>query len=256
MLIEFYKYHGNGNDFICLDSRSYENDLFLSVKTIQMMCNRNTGIGADGILCLTKHKKFDFEMKYYNSDGSSGMMCGNGGRCIVKFAEKIGVIKSNRVKFLGPDGDYDALINGDVVKIKMRDVNEVTKTNDCYILNTGTMHYVKLVDDVNEIDVDYEGRKIRNSFRNGINVNFLNIYNNMVRTYEKGLEKETLSCGTGAVASAIVISRRLPNGKHNVTIEMMGGIFKIIFNKIDDTHFRDIWLEGDTKFVFSGLIIV
>lgn len=255
MIISFYKYEGTGNDFVLIDNR--EGKLELTKEQINKLCHRRYGIGADGLMLLNTRDGYDFEMKYYNADGRESTMCGNGSRCLVKFASKLG-IRKNRYHFIAADGDHEAEIdlNG-IVRVKMKDVNAVVVSPDHYVLDTGSPHYVKYVTDVKRQKVVTDGREIRNSpeFKTeGINVNFIesidqdSIY---VRTYERGVEDETYSCGTGVTASAIVAAHN-DNGFNRVEVTTPGGNLSVEFNKIDDNHFEDIWLCGPAELVFKG----
>lgn len=256
MKIEFYKYQGTGNDFILLDNRTnlYDN---LTEKQVASLCNRHFGIGADGLMLLNVKEGYDFDMKYYNANGAEGSMCGNGSRCIVKFAARLGIRKNN-YHFLAADGEHEADIDIDgVVRLKMRDVNNVEGRTNHYILNTGSPHYVKHISDVENMDVKTGGRMIRYSKefeKKGINVNFvetLSEYSIYVRTYERGVEDETLSCGTGVTASALV-SAHNDNGFNRVEVKTPGGNLSVEFDKKDDDHFENIWLNGPATFVFKG----
>lgn len=258
MKIEFYKYQGTGNDFILLDNRTnlYNN---LTEKQVAFLCNRHFGIGADGLMLLNIKPGVDFEMKYYNSNGAEGSMCGNGGRCIVKFANAMGIRKNN-YHFTAFDGEHEAEIDLDgTIKLKMNDVNKVETNLNHYVLNTGSPHYVKHIKGVDEMDVRTGGRMIRNSKsfeKEGINVNFVEVLDNdsiYVRTYERGVEDETLSCGTGVTAAALV-SAHNDNGFNRVEVKTPGGKLSVEFDKKDDDHFENIWLNGPVKFVFKGEI--
>jgi len=254
--IPFYKYHGTGNDFIIIDNR---NLLFIGGKElISNLCDRHFGIGADGLLLLQEKKPYDFEMVYYNSDGKEATMCGNGGRCITAFAHKMGICNEN-VKFVAADGEHIANIIDhdneiDRISLKMSDVKEVELSENVFILNTGTPHFVTFVDDVKKIDVFSSGRAIRYNQRfaeKGINIDFVEIHDNnlMVRTYEKGVEDETLSCGTGVTASAIAASYK--NNHLKYSVQTKGGSLNVSFSRKGD-FFTDIWLEGPAKLVFKG----
>ena len=258
MTIEFYKYQGTGNDFILLDNRkgAYTN---ITREQIEKLCNRRFGIGADGLMLLQLKEGYDFEMLYYNSNGLAGSMCGNGGRCIVKFASKLG-IKKEEYLFLAVDGEHKAKVHlNKEVSLKMNDVCTVTFNQDYFVLDTGSPHFVKYVRDIRNYDVADEGRKIRNSknfVANGINVNFIEEVNKdtiYVRTYERGVEDETFSCGTGVTASALVAAHN-DNGFNRVEIQTNGGNLNVEFQKISETEFRDIWLSGPATFVFKGEI--
>jgi len=260
MKIEFFKYQGTGNDFILLDNRE---NIYDSVTTreVNFLCHRRFGIGADGLMMLNKKPGFDFEMIYFNADGNPSSMCGNGGRCIVKFAAMLGIRKT-KYKFIAVDGEHDAEIdlNGDV-RLKMKDVTDVDYSFTRYILNTGSPHYVKTVPDAKDIDVKTEGSEIRNSkefAKEGINVNFVEVLDDdtiYVRTYERGVEDETLSCGTGVTASAL-ISAHNDNGFNRVEVQTQGGMLSVEFDKTGEKSFQNIWLVGPAELVFKGQITV
>ena len=228
MEIQFYKYQGTGNDFVILDNRDKKFD-GLTKNQIEFLCDRRFGIGADGLMLLNSHPNYDFEMKYYNSDGKESSMCGNGGRCLTKFAHDIGIILSD-YKFIAIDGEHEASINTDgTVALKMKDVNNVKYDHGNFILNTGSPHFVTLTNDVMHLDVFKKGRDIRYSdaFRGeGINVNFVQQTEEpdkiIVRTYERGVEDETYSCGTGVTASALVCYHN-DNGFNRVEVQTKGG---------------------------------
>jgi diaminopimelate epimerase len=258
MKIKYDKYQGTGNDFILIDNRedSYKN---ITREQVKKMCDRHFGIGADGLMLLNNKEGFDFEMVYFNADGKEGSMCGNGGRCIVQFASFLG-IKKNEYRFSATDGVHTAKIDLDKkISLKMNDVNHVEFALDHYILNTGSPHYVKFVADVEAVDVVAEGQKIRYSkpfAEKGINVNFVQtlaedqIY---VRTYERGVENETLSCGTGVTASALMAAHN-DNGFNRVEVKTKGGDLSVEFEKVSETEFKNILLGGPATFVFSGEI--
>jgi diaminopimelate epimerase len=260
MKIIFYKYQGTGNDFILLDNREnlYNN---LSAKQIKHICDRRFGIGADGLLLLSNKNGYDFEMIYYNADGKTSSMCGNGGRCLAMFAHDIGIHKS-LYKFIASDGEHLADIGIDkIIRLKMKDVDKVDQHASYAVLNTGSPHFVKFATHVKDIDVVETGREIRNSkdfIEEGINVNFVesidedSIY---VRTYERGVEDETFSCGTGVTACAL-ISAHNDNGFNRVEVQTPGGRLSVEFDKTDDEHFENIWLCGPAVFVYKGEIEV
>ena len=256
MKIKFYKYQGSGNDFIIIDNREKAGDK-LTTKQINKMCDRHFGIGADGLMLLNEKEGFDFEMIYFNADGNLGSMCGNGGRCIVQFASNMG-IKKNEYIFSAIDGAHKAKVDLDrQVSLQMKDVQGVEFSLDHYVLNTGSPHYVKFVTGIEDLDVVSEGRKIRNSkefAKEGINVNFVETIDDdhiFVRTYERGVEDETLSCGTGVTASALIAAHN-ENGFNRVEVKSKGGNLSVEFDKISDTKFTNIWLSGPATFVFSG----
>ncbi|RNI34193.1 diaminopimelate epimerase [Hanamia caeni] len=256
MKIKFYKYQGSGNDFIIIDNREKAGDK-LTTKQINKMCDRHFGIGADGLMLLNEKEGFDFEMVYFNADGNLGSMCGNGGRCIVQFASNMG-IKKNEYIFSASDGTHKAKVDLDKqVSLEMKDVPGVEFSLDHYVLNTGSPHYVKFVTGLEDLDVVSEGRKIRNNkafVTEGINVNFVETIDDdhiFVRTYERGVEDETLSCGTGVTASALIAAHN-ENGFNRVEVKSKGGNLSVEFDKISDTKFTNIWLSGPATFVFSG----
>jgi len=256
MKIEFFKYQGTGNDFVILDNR--ENKYSgLSSKQVKFICDRRFGIGADGVILLGKKDGYDFEMIYYNADGYEGSMCGNGGRCLVQFAHHQGMHKST-YHFTAADGEHIADIGIDyIVRLKMNDVTQVEQHTSHSILNTGSPHFVKFAVNVKDIDVVETGREIRYSkeFKKaGINVNFVEsigedgIY---VRTYERGVENETMSCGTGVTAAALV-SAHNEKGFNRVEVRTPGGSLSVEFDKLDEHHFENIWLCGPAELVFKG----
>ncbi len=260
MKIEFHKYQGTGNDFIIIDNYHREVPLLTS-KQIKFLCNRHFGIGADGLMFLNKKAGYDFEMLYYNSDGNESSMCGNGGRCLAKFAHQSGIHKSSYL-FCAIDGDHEAEIDIDgTVSLRMKDVDKVEYHPGHTVINTGSPHFVKFAADVEEIDVVDSARGIRYSntyAAEGINVNFVETLNEdriFVRTYERGVEDETLSCGTGVTAAAL-LSAHNDNGFNTVDVKTHGGNLSVEFNKVDEEHFTDIWLCGPATFVFKGEVEV
>jgi diaminopimelate epimerase len=258
MEIVFYKYQGTGNDFILFDNRNLELPI-LESSTIKKLCDRRFGIGADGLIILATKEGYDFEMVYYNSDGNQSTMCGNGGRCMVRFAYDLGIHKST-YNFLAIDGAHQAEIDtNNIVRLKMQDVNSVEEHSSYSILNTGSPHFIKYSNDVRKIDVQKEGHDIRYSdaFENeGVNVNFVENtgqYSIFVRTYERGVEAETLSCGTGVTAAALV-SAHNERGFNVVEVKTMGGDLSVEFTKTGDENFTDIYLCGPATFVFKGSV--
>jgi diaminopimelate epimerase len=210
-------------------------------------------------MILRHYPGYDFEMKYYNADGREGSMCGNGGRCIVRFAYHLGIHRDN-YHFLAPDGEHEADIdiNG-MVRLKMNDVNAVKQHSGDFILNTGSPHYIKYVNDIREYDVPHEGYTIRNSaqfVREGINVNFVETVNDhtiFVRTFERGVEAETWSCGTGVTAAALV-SAHNETGFNQVDVETLGGMLSVEYDRVSEGEYRNIWLIGPAEYVFEGHI--
>ncbi|MDB5230233.1 MAG: diaminopimelate epimerase [Chitinophagaceae bacterium] len=254
MKLEFFKYQGTGNDFVIL--HNLKGEIELTQKQVKHLCDRKFGIGGDGLMLLNKHGKLDFEMKYYNADGRESSMCGNGGRCLVKFAADNGINKS-QYHFSAIDGDHEAYIgNEGWVYLKMQDVKKVEEHYGNFILNTGSPHYVHPARDVYDINVYKEGREIRYNDRfnkEGINVNFVEEIERhlIVRTYERGVEAETLSCGTGVTASALVFAHN-DNGFNRIEVKTLGGNLAVEFDKISDHEFENIWLCGPAQFVFKG----
>jgi diaminopimelate epimerase len=258
MLLHFYKYQGTGNDFVILDNR--KRNIELSKELVASLCDRHFGIGADGLMLLNEHPSYDFEMIYYNADGAPGTMCGNGGRCLTKFAYDKG-IHANTYHFTASDGEHEAVIDENGwIHLKMIDVHEISKLNEATVLNTGSPHFIKPVSDLSNYDVFTEGKNIRynNTYNEkGINVNFVEWSGDelFVRTYERGVENETFSCGTGVTAAAIAMSSDA-YGVHETKIRTLGGSLLIKFNKIDAQHFTDVWLCGPASFVYDGQITI
>lgn len=257
MQLDFYKYQGTGNDFIVLDNRN--NQLQLSQEQVAYLCHRRFGIGADGLMLLNLREGFDFEMKYYNSDGAEGSMCGNGGRCLTQFAQDCGILQSH-FSFIASDGPHEAIIEKTGwVKLKMKDVQSVEEQDGAYILNTGSPHYIQQVSQLNDFDVFFEGQKIRYNTRfnkEGINVNFVSHQPTgklMVRTYERGVEDETYSCGTGVTAAALT-NKHAVQGFNTVSIITKGGELSVEFEKKGTQNFQNVWLCGPATFVFKGTI--
>jgi len=261
MKIVFSKYHGTGNDFILLDNRENKYSS-LTESQIELLCNRRFGIGADGLILLEKDSETDFRMVYFNSDGRESSMCGNGGRCITAYAKSLSLI-NNSTKFIAIDGVHEAEVKSDnpvIVKLKMNDVKEVQRIGEDLFLNTGSPHYVRFVRNALTVDVAGEGRSIRNSDAyktEGTNVNFVEPLSNrlVVRSYERGVEDETLSCGTGIVASALasVAKGFVKDEKGICNIQALGGNLKVYYEK-EGSGFKNIWLEGGATFVFNGEI--
>ncbi len=255
MQISFQKYHGTGNDFILIDNRKKE--IELSAEQIMFLCHRNFGVGADGLMLLELEPGVDFKMVYFNSDGNESTMCGNGGRCITAYAKKLGLI-DDKARFIAIDGLHEATISDNVVSLKMADVKQIDKGENYFYLNTGSPHYVKFVFDVKHFNVFEEGKKIRNSdafVAEGTNVNFIEKIEEdiFVRTYERGVEDETLSCGTGVTASALVAAiKGVATGKNNCRVRTLGGNLNVKFDKVLENTFYNIWLEGPAEFVFEG----
>ena len=259
MKINFFKYQGAGNDFILIDHtmsplKMIDNEL------IKQLCDRRFGIGADGLMFITKHEIYDFEMHYFNADGKIGSMCGNGGRCIVAFAKHLGMA-NRETNFLAVDGPHYARIsdNGEWVDLQMIDVETITNDGDAFVLNTGSPHYVALQNNLKNFDVFTEGKKIRynNIYSDkGINVNFVEDKGDhlFVRTYERGVEDETYACGTGVTAVAMAIAKHKNQIGHIKTdVKVLGGDIKIEFD-YDGVNFTNVFLCGPAKLVFEGAV--
>lgn len=253
----FYKYQGTGNDFVIIDNRLQtinKND----TEWIRLVCDRRFGIGADGLILLENHDKLDFKMLYFNSDGNESTMCGNGGRCIVKFAHFLGLI-CNKTVFEAIDGNHQAVIEGDLVKLQMQNVDSIKQFNEHVFLNTGSPHHVQMESDLDALDVKSKGAEIRYASpynEVGTNVNFVKKFSDSefaIRTYERGVEDETLSCGTGVTAVALAMSFIGKTDKNYITLITQGGKLQVTFNRQGDT-FKDVWLIGPAEQVFKGTI--
>ncbi len=257
MLIPFSKYHGTGNDFVMIDNR--ELGLELSQTQIAQLCNRRFGIGADGLILLEVEER-TVRMVYFNSDGAPSSMCGNGGRCFVDFAQNLNVLRDNG-SFMAVDGLHDFKMEHELVSLKMGDVSSIEVLGDAVYLDTGSPHYVTMVDEVLDIDLVADARKVRYNDRfaeKGTNVNFVEMMDGTahIRTYERGVEDETLSCGTGATACAIAMHHLGNVSETTVPIKVLGGKLSISFNPQADGSYTDIWLTGPTAHVFDGTIVL
>jgi diaminopimelate epimerase len=260
MNMNFHKYQGTGNDFIILDNR--RGKVVLQPREIAFLCNRHFGIGADGLMLLEQKAGYDYYLKYYNSDGNESSMCGNGGRCATAFARNTGII-GNTAKFYAFDGEHEAeILQGTVaecnVRLKMRDAQIGNEFRDGYFIDTGSPHFVKFVKSLESVNMVEEGRVLRYDPRfapAGTNVDFVenNIDGISVRTYERGVEDETLSCGTGVTASALVTAWLHPGAKGYVNISTTGGRLKVHFIR-NGEKFTKVYLEGPARYVFSGEI--
>lgn len=259
MLLHFTKYQGTGNDFILADNRKNEYNS-LSNDQIRQLCDRRFGIGADGLMLLNEKQGFDFEMKYYNADGREGTMCGNGGRCMTKFAYHLGIHREV-YKFLASDGVHEAEIDPDgIVSLKMKDVKSIRKFHGDFIIDTGSPHYIKMVTNVLDYEVYKKGYEIRHSREfeeEGINVNFVEQLPDhdkiIVRTFERGVEDETFSCGTGVTAAALICYHN-ENGFNEVEVKTIGGTLSVEFDRTDDNQYENIWLCGPAEKVFEGTV--
>jgi diaminopimelate epimerase len=257
MEFSFSKYQGTGNDFILIDNR--DGQVSLSEKQIKRICDRRFGIGADGLMKLQSADDFDFEMVYYNADGREGSMCGNGGRCITRFAYDSGIIRG-KYNFIAVDGPHVSYIDDqDIIHLKMISVEKVENYSSYSFLNTGSPHVVKPVSELSNYEVITEGRRIRNNeyYREtGVNVNFVETIDDdhiYVRTYERGVEDETFSCGTGVTAAAL-INYHNDIGFNHVDVKTLGGRLFVEYDKTGEQSYDNIWLCGPGKKVFTGKI--
>jgi diaminopimelate epimerase len=260
MKIEFFKYQGTGNDFVMIDNR---NNFFpkTNVQLIEKLCDRRFGIGADGLILLEKDAEYDFKMVYYNADGNQSSMCGNGGRCLMAFAKKLNIVE-NFATFIATDGEHHATIdvNG-IVALKMKNVDAIKITPDFVFLDTGSPHHVQLSNDLKNDDIKKEGAAIRYSDlygTEGSNVNFVTQVSDAVfsvRTYERGVEDETLSCGTGATAVAIAMHAIGRTQSDTIFLNVEGGKLKVRFDVLNGIY-TNVFLEGPATFVYSGSVII
>jgi diaminopimelate epimerase len=253
---EFHKYQGTGNDFIMIDDRAERFDPG-DQERIARLCHRRFGIGADGLILIRRHAELDFEMIYFNSDGRLTTLCGNGGRCAVQFARHLGMI-GKTTRFQTVQGPLDAFLRDGLVHLHMPDVQNVHEGPDHYFIDTGSPHHICFVDNAPQIDVAAEGRRIRYSEAyapGGANVNFVQVLGDdaiYVRTYERGVEDETLSCGTGVTASALAYA--LKRGRSPVSIRTPGGELKIAFERAGGGKFTGIYLIGPAERVYGGMV--
>jgi diaminopimelate epimerase len=253
--MHFFKYQGTGNDFIILDGRNG----VPGILPVQMLCDRRFGIGADGLMVLQQHPDFDFEMVYYNSDGNLSSMCGNGGRCLAHFAHFLGIGKAGKLDFIAMDGPHHAEVNGNMVDLGMRDVLAWEQRGDhVWVLNTGSPHYVDFQqEEIASMDLWNFARAIRfnNEFQaEGINVNVVRkLGANAIemRTYERGVEDETLSCGTGVTAAALAFQLASGYEIPTVHVNTPGGDLEVLSTRTE-TGFTDIILRGPAVLVYSG----
>lgn len=254
MDLTFYKYQGTGNDFVMIDNRA---KIFPKENTdkISRICDRNFGIGADGIILIENDEEFDFRMIYYNADGSE-TFCGNGARCAVAFAKRLSIIKE-KTNFLAVDGTHFAEINNGIISIQMIDINDIQVNENSVFMYTGTQHHVEIVDELNNYPVFENGKKIRNSYQEpGSNVNFVQQTNEntfRVRTYEKGVENETLACGTGVTAVAIAMHKINKTKSSKISLPVEGGILEVSFFE-ENGSYKNVFLKGPAEFVFKGSI--
>jgi diaminopimelate epimerase len=255
--LEFYKYQAGGNDFIIINASS---SFRLQALSVQKICDRRYGIGGDGLIVVGPHPKHDFQSTYYNKDGTNAM-CGNGAMCATHFARKLGITEKNHLEFITNGSTHHAIIEGDEVKLHMKDVDEIKKIGQGFLLDTGTPHYIEFLDNIDAIDfVDY-ARKIRNDYfikdsLGDCNINCVAISgpNSLrIKTYEKGVEDQTPSCGTGAVAAAIAMASNYHTDKV-IKVLSQGGAVEVQFIKKDKNTFTDVHLLGKVDFVYQGSI--
>lgn len=255
--MKFYKYQGAGNDFVMIDDRNA--DFIIDKTRIAKICDRHFGVGADGLILLQNDPTQDFKMLYFNSDGNESSMCGNGGRCIVKFAQDLKMIGA-QTKFMAIDGVHEAIISPNEIELKMSNVDSVLNFDSHVFLNTGSPHYIEFVQATDNINVKEKGAEIRYGnpyFDEGTNVNFVEILSDdelKIRTYERGVEDETLACGTGVTAAAIAAYEMKKANQQEIKVQTLGGILKVRFEKNSSNGYENIWLCGPAEFVFKGKI--
>jgi diaminopimelate epimerase len=256
MTLQFYKYQGTGNDFVMIDNR--DADFPKSQELIAHLCHRRFGIGADGLILLENAEGYDFRMVYYNANGLEGSMCGNGGRCTVAFAKFLDIFDA-KTRFIAIDGEHDAFLVNGLVHLKMKDVDYIEKTDNYFFMDTGSPHYVEFVENLNQYQVFEKGRAIRYNDRfreKGTNVNFVEVLDKnaiQVRTYERGVEDETYSCGTGVTASVLAYSLQYQTSP--VQVKTLGGDLQISYEKEGDLY-KNIYLIGKAEQVFKGEVNV
>ena len=257
MEISFYKYQGTGNDFVMIDDRDQKFD-DSDLKLVSKLCDRKFGVGADGLILIRNHAGYEFEMIYFNADGSQSM-CGNGARCAVAFSAFLGIVEE-KTSFLAIDGPHEAILKGGLVQLLMGDVSGVDDKGADSFVNTGSPHHVRFVEDVQNYPIFAEGKKVRYDQMYapaGTNVNFVQKLGEdeiFVRTYERGVEDETLSCGTGVTAAALAFGKDLPEGL--IKIKTLGGQLSVKFKSSENGAFNEVWLIGPAKQVFAGKISV
>ena len=254
MNLTFYKYQGTGNDFVMVDNRT---KIFPKDNTdiISQICDRNFGVGADGIILIEHDEKLDFKMIYFNADGSQ-TFCGNGARCAVAFAKSLNIIK-DKTTFLAVDGEHFAEIKKDIISLQMINVDDIKVNENSVFMHTGTQHHVEMVNELTDFPVFEIGRKIRNTYEfPGSNVNFVQQINDTtfrVRTYEKGVEDETLACGTGVTAVAIAMHKTKKTSSNSISLPVEGGLLEVSFTE-ENGVYSTVFLKGPAKFVFRGVI--
>ncbi|MBF4471090.1 diaminopimelate epimerase [Flavobacterium sp. HJJ] len=259
MQLEFYKYQGAGNDFVMIDNRSgfFPKD---NTQLVAHLCDRRFGIGGDGLILLENDSETDFKMVYYNSDGNQSSMCGNGGRCLVAFAKDMHVIE-NETTFIATDGLHHASFEDKLVSLQMIDVPAIDIKADYSFLNTGSPHHVQMVEDLEHYNVKDNGAAIRYGElygKAGSNINFVKKIDDTtfrLRTYERGVEDETLACGTGATAVAIAMNATGQTEATSINVNVEGGKLVVSFDK-NQNGFTNVFLKGPAEFVFKGSIDV
>jgi len=258
MKIPFYKYQGTGNDFVIIDQFDQKYLTTKDQKTIQRLCDRKFGVGADGLILLEPSDTYDFKMIYFNADGKEGSLCGNGSRCAVACMHMLGHFEGTGY-FEASDGAHQATVSApNYVELKMQDINHIERGKGFYILDTGSPHYVTFVEDLSDLDIVSTGRAIRYSSRfqeKGINVNFVEELEGgiEVSTYERGVEDETLSCGTGVTAAALAHALKLGDKEGPTEIKTKGGDLSVRFS-YEKPAFTNVWLCGPATLVFQGNI--
>lgn len=256
MNLSFYKYQGTGNDFVMIDNRtkSFPKE---NTDKISHICDRHFGIGADGVILIEEDTNLDFKMIYFNADGSQ-TFCGNGARCAVAFAKYLGIIEE-KTNFSAVDGSHYAEINDGIISLQMIDVDEIEVKEKAVFTYTGTQHHIELVDELDDYPVFENGKKIRYSYEGvGSNVNFAQQINEntfRVRTYEKGVENETLACGTGVTAVAIAMHKTNKTKSNAISLPVEGGNLKVSFTEKDGIY-SNVFLTGPAEFVFAGNLAI
>jgi diaminopimelate epimerase len=254
MNLTFYKYQGTGNDFVMIDNRpkTFPKE---NIEVISQICNRHFGIGADGIILIENDEKFDFKMIYFNADGSQ-TFCGNGARCAVAFSKSLKIIEE-KTTFLAVDGSHFAEIKDGIISLQMINVDEIQVNENSVFMYTGTQHHVQIVDELDNYPVFKNGKEIRNSYKDpGSNVNFVQQLDESsfrVRTYEKGVEDETLACGTGVTAVAIAMHRTNKTKSSLISLPVEGGNLEVSLTA-EKGIYTNVFLKGPAEFVFKGTI--
>jgi diaminopimelate epimerase len=256
MNLTFYKYQGTGNDFVMIDNRSKTFKKH-NIDLVLKLCDRHFGVGADGVILIENDTEFDFKMIYYNADGSE-TFCGNGGRCATSFAKYLNIIE-NSTHFIAIDGPHFATIENNIVSLKMIDVDDIRIQENSVFVYTGTQHHIALVDNLDAYPVFENGKKIRNSYKApGSNVNFVEQVTAdsfRVRTYEKGVENETLACGTGVTAVAIAMHKIKKTKSNLISLPVEGGTLEVSFTE-ENGVYKNVFLKGPATFVFKGEVLI